>query len=199
MRRTSFADMTCSIARTLEVVGEWWTLLVLRDLFLGLTHFEDICADLGVATNVLTDRLATLVEHGLVERRAYQDHPPRFDYILAEKGRDLFPVIAALIRWGDRWEAGEAGPPMMLVHDDCREVTEAVVVCSQCGGPLDSENVVTVAGPGGRVGRGNALTGPLLHQRGSALHAAPNAPHGPASPGKPEKRSRRRRTAGGRR
>ena len=197
MRRTSFADMTCSIARTLEVVGEWWTLLVLRDLFVGLTRFEDICADLGVATNVLTDRLATLVEHGLVERRAYQDHPPRFEYVLTRKGRALFPAIAALMRWGDRWEARGAGPPMMLVHDDCGEVTEGVVVCSRCGGPLESENVVTIAGPGGRVGRGTALIGPLLHQRGSALAAAPDGPHGPAGPGKPERRNRRRNTASG--
>ena len=199
MRRTSFADMTCSIARTLEVVGEWWTLLVLRDLFLGLTHFEDICADLGVATNVLTDRLATLVEHGLVERRAYQDHPPRFEYVLTEKGRDLFPVIAALIRWGDHWEAGEAGPPMMLVHDDCGEVTKALVVCSQCGAQLDSGNVVTVAGPGGGVGRGNTLIAPLLHQRGCALPTPPKAPRRSAGPGKPEKRNRRGRTAADRR
>ena len=194
MRRTSFADMVCSVARTLEGVGEWWTLLVLRDLFVGLTHFEDICADLGVATNVLTDRLATLVEHGLVERRPYQDHPPRFEYVLTEKGRDFFPVMAALMRWGDRWEAGEAGPPMMLVHEDCGEVTEGVVVCSHCGGALESENVVTIAGPGGRIGRGTALTGPLLHQRGSALRASPNAPYGSAgsaSPGKPRRRNRR--------
>jgi DNA-binding HxlR family transcriptional regulator len=114
VRRTSFADMACSLARTLEVVGEWWTLLILRDLFLGLSRFEDIRANLGVATNVLTARLTTLVEHGLIERRAYQDHPPRYEYVLTDKGRDLFPAITALIRWGDRWEAGDAGPPLLL-------------------------------------------------------------------------------------
>lgn len=178
MRRTSFADMTCSLARTLEVVGEWWTLLVLRDLFLGLSRFEDICADLGVATNVLTDRLATLVDHGLIERRAYQDHPPRFEYVLTEKGRDLFPAITALIRWGDRWEAGEAGPPLVLVHNDCGEATEAVVVCSRCARPLNSENITTMAGPGGRVGRGTARTGPLLYERARAMSALPVAPAG---------------------
>jgi DNA-binding HxlR family transcriptional regulator len=175
MRRISFADMTCSLARALEVVGEWWTLLVLRDLFVGLTRFEDICADLGVATNVLTDRLATLVDHGLVERRRYQDHPERFDYVLTEKGRDLFPAIAALVRWGDRWESGEAGAPMTLVHRDCGEATEALVVCSKCGRPLDAGNVVAVAGPGGRTGRGTSVIAPLLHERGLALPARPAA------------------------
>jgi DNA-binding HxlR family transcriptional regulator len=171
VRRTSFAEMTCSLARTLEVVGEWWTLLVLRDLFLGLTRFEDICADLGIATNVLTDRLATLVDHGLVERRSYQRRAPRFDYVLTDKGRDLFPAIAALIRWGDRWEAGDAGPPLMLVHDDCGEITDAVVVCSRCGKPLNSENVTTIAGPGGRLGPGTARIGLLLHERARARSA----------------------------
>src|SRR5687767_5069851 len=103
MRRTSFADMNCSIAQALEVVGEWWTLLILRDVFLGVRRFDDFQKRLGIARNVLADRLDTLVERGILERRPYQDRPPRDEYVLTEKGRDLLPVIHALREWGDRW------------------------------------------------------------------------------------------------
>ena len=179
MRRTSFADMACSLARTLEVVGEWWTLLVLRDLFSGLSRFEDIRANLGVATNVLTARLTTLVEHGLLDRRAYQDHPPRYEYVLTDKGRDLFPAITALIRWGDRWEADDAGPPLLLVHDDCQQVTDAVVVCSRCGGPLDVGNVSPILGPGGRLAPGTERVGAVLLGRASPSPAVLESPVSP--------------------
>lgn len=179
MRRTSFADMACSLAQTLEVVGEWWTPLVLRDLFMGLSRFEDIRANLGVATNVLTDRLVTLVEHGLVERRAYQPKPPRFEYVLTDKGRDLFPAIAALIRWGDRWQAGEAGPPLLFRHDHCGQITQAVVVCSCCAAPLKADNVTPLPGPGGRLGRGTQRVGavPLDRTRATSPEQLPGEDH----------------------
>jgi DNA-binding HxlR family transcriptional regulator len=165
VRRTSFADMACSLARTLEVIGGRWTLLVLRDLFLGLSRFDDIRANLGIATNVLTDRLATLLEHGLVERRAYQQRPPRFEYLLTDKGRDLFPAIAALMRWGDRWQAGDAGPPLVFRHDHCGQITEAVVVCACCAEPLQAGNVTPLPGPGGRLGRGTDRVGAVVLER----------------------------------
>src|SRR5216110_2149909 len=98
MRLTSLADWNCSIAKTLDVVGEWWTLLILRDTFRGTRRFDDFRASLGMARSVLTARLNKLTEHGVLDRRAYSDHPPRYEYRLTEKGRALFPVIAALIR-----------------------------------------------------------------------------------------------------
>jgi len=151
----------------MEGIGEWWTLLILRDLFIGLSRFDDLRADLGIASNILSDRLDTLVGRGIVERRPYQEHPARSEYVLTPKGEDLFPVIAALMRWGDRWEADAAGPPALVVHAECGEVTQAVVVCSHCGLALRADNVTTMAGPGGRVGPGTALIGPVLLERSS--------------------------------
>src|SRR5437588_10055882 len=103
--------MRCSVARTLGLVGEWWTLLVLRDSFRGVRRFDDFQRNLGIARNVLADRLATLVEAGILERRRYQERPERFEYRLTDKGRDLYPVIVTLMQWGDRWAADPSGPP----------------------------------------------------------------------------------------
>src|SRR3954467_9656371 len=109
----------CSIARALEVLGDRWTLLVIRDAFLGLRRFDDFQRDLGVARNVLTDRLGRLVEEGVLERRRYQERPERFEYRLSDKGVELWPVIVHLLKWGDRHYADDAGPPMMLAHRGC--------------------------------------------------------------------------------
>ena len=121
MKRTSVGHLSCSVARTLDVVGEWWTLLVVRNLMFGQRRFEAIQADLGIARNILSDRLATLVAHDVVVKTKYQDHPERFEYRLTEKGHDLFPVIAALMAWGDRWESRGEGPPIEL-HHSCGHV-----------------------------------------------------------------------------
>ncbi len=131
----AFADLNCSIAKPLSVLGERWALLVIRDVSLGRRRFDEIQASLGVATNVLSQRLATLTEEGILERRAYSEHPERFEYRLTEKGRDLMPVLWSLMRWGDRWTA-EEGPPLELVHDDCGHVTQMVPTCSACGEEL---------------------------------------------------------------
>ncbi len=140
------AHLNCSVAQTLEVVGEWWTLLVVRNLMFGQRRFEEIQGDLGIARNILSDRLGTLVEHGIVDRVKYQDHPERFEYRLTVKGRDLFPVIAALMAWGDKWSA-PSGKPVELVHD-CGEVVTPTVVCDRCGRPLVLHDVKATAGPG---------------------------------------------------
>ncbi len=108
--------MTCSVARALSVVGDRWSLLVLRDAFLGIRRFDDFQRDLGTTRHRLADRLKKLVAHGILERVRYQQRPPRFEYRLTEKGRDLYPVIVSLTRWGDRWMAGKAGPPIELIH-----------------------------------------------------------------------------------
>jgi DNA-binding HxlR family transcriptional regulator len=133
--RTDFSDMSCSIARTLGVIGERWSLLIVRDAFYGVRRFDDFRADLGIARNVLTDRLNTLVEQGVLERRQYEERPPRFEYLLTEKGKDLLPVILTMLRWGDRWE-GDGEPPVTLMHKTCAHRTEPVVVCDHCGEQL---------------------------------------------------------------
>lgn len=149
MKRTSVAHLNCSVAQTLEVVGEWWTLLVVRNLMFGQRRFEAIQGDLGIARNILSDRLGTLVEHGIVDRVKYQDHPERFEYRLTDKGRDLFPVIAALMAWGDTW-AAPMGRPIELVHQGCGHVATATVVCDHCGQPLTLHDVKAKAGPAWR-------------------------------------------------
>lgn len=146
-RRKSFEEMNCSLAQCLEVVGEWWSLLIVRDAFLGVSRFDEFEARLGIARNILTQRLQHLMDHGILEKVAYQDHPPRYDYRLTAKGRSLWHVVTAMRQWGDRWSAPE-GPPVELVHDRCGEVTTAVPVCSQCGEPLHARDVHPVPGPG---------------------------------------------------
>lgn len=139
--------MNCSIARAVEVVGEWWTPLVLREIFFGRRRFEEILRELGISRNILTDRLATLVEHGILDRVAYQETPVRHEYHLTEKGRDLFPVLVALQNWGDKWES-PAGAPMVLYHRDCGEPAGPTLTCSACGDELHARNVRPRPGPG---------------------------------------------------
>ena len=144
----AFADLNCSIARPLSFLGERWALLVLRDLFLGRRRFDEIQESLGVASNVLSQRLATLVEEGVVERRRYSEHPERFEYRLTQKGKDLQRVLLALLRWGDRYTAGSAGPPLETVHDECGKAFHMVPTCSECGGEVDSRHTHSRPGSG---------------------------------------------------
>ncbi|MET9213760.1 MULTISPECIES: winged helix-turn-helix transcriptional regulator [unclassified Nocardia] len=157
MAKTEFADIVCSIARTVGIVGERWTPLILRDLFLGITRFEDLRRDLGIASNVLADRLRTLRDNEIVEARVYQDNPVRTEYVLTERGRDLYPVLTMLLAWGDRWLSAPDGPPLTVVHRDCGHITEGVVVCHHCATPLTATNVTWHPGPGGRPGPGATL------------------------------------------
>ncbi|GEM33094.1 HxlR family transcriptional regulator [Nocardia neocaledoniensis NBRC 108232] len=169
MAKVELADIACSIARTVGIVGERWTPLILRDLFVGITRFEDLRRDLGIASNVLADRLRTLREHDIVETRVYQDNPTRTEYVLTERGRDLYPVLAMLVAWGDRWLATPDGPPVTVVHRDCGHTTEGVVVCRHCAGPLTAANVTWHPGPGGRPGPGASLVGGYLTPLPEAL------------------------------
>lgn len=140
MRWDEISGMHCSVARALSVIGDRWTLLVLRDAFLRTRRFEDFQRQIGVTRHVLADRLRKLVEAGILERVRYQEKPARYEYKLTEKGRDLYPVIVALLRWGDRWMAGEQGPPLTLQHKTCGHTMLPALVCPDCGeaiGPHD--------------------------------------------------------------
>ena len=141
MRKASFADMHCSVAQSLEIVGEWWTLLILRDAFLGIRRFDDFVERLGISRNVLTNRLDTLVEAGVLERRAYDEGRGRYDYLLTDKGRALWPVMTALRQWGDEWIYGEGNEPLTIEHRSCGHVTTAEMRCDTCGELLDARSV----------------------------------------------------------
>jgi DNA-binding HxlR family transcriptional regulator len=145
----TYESQNCSIARALEVLGDRWTILVIRDALLGLRRFDDFQRDLGIARNVLTDRLQRLVAEGVLERRRYQERPERFEYRLTAKGRDLWPLTMALLRWGDRHYA-EGKPPRLIRHRDCGgQVTERLR-CDRCGADVDLPDVEAVFGPGAR-------------------------------------------------
>ena len=147
MRWREIAEMNCSIARTLSIVGDRWTLLVLRDCFLGARRFDEFSDSLGLSPHLLSTRLAKLVEAGVLERRPYQYKPVRYEYRLTEKGRDLYPVIAGLVRWGDRWMADDEGPPVTLVHRACGHATTPTLVCSECGDDIDPRAIRAEVNP----------------------------------------------------
>jgi len=139
--RKSLAFLNCSVANTLDIIGDRWTVLILRDLFMGVRRFEDFHDDLGIARNILSDRLDRLVRAGVVETRRYQEHPARDAYVLTENGKDLVDVLLALWRWGDRWAPAPGMEPRHLVHLDCGHVTHAVPSCAHCGGELRRSNL----------------------------------------------------------
>jgi DNA-binding HxlR family transcriptional regulator len=148
VKRTGFANWPCSIARTVDLLGDWWTPLVLREAFYGTTRFDGFERTLRIGRNVLTQRLNRLVDEGVLERVPYQQRPVRYDYLLTEKGRELFPIIAAINRWGDRWLAPDAGPPVVLHHTSCDQDTAAAVVCEHCREPLTVDAITVHLGPG---------------------------------------------------
>jgi len=145
----TYESQRCSVARTLELVGERWTLLIIRDAFLGVRRFGDFADRLGIARNVLQDRLERLVEAGVLTKVPYQERPLRHEYRLTEMGRDLWPSIVALLQFGDEHLAGEAGPPMLLLHRGCGGELDARRICKACGTPLELGDVESVPGPGG--------------------------------------------------
>jgi len=147
MERTSFADMECPIARTLEVVGEWWTLVVVRDAFLGVRRFQDFQARLGIAPNTLTRRLEALCAHGILEKRRYEERPPRDEYTLTEKGRDLLPLLLSLATYGNRWLAGDEGASIVPIDVATGAEVDPVLVDRRTARPLRAGVVALRAGP----------------------------------------------------
>lgn len=130
----------CSIQRTLDVIGDRWTLLILRDVFRGVRRFSRIQSDLGIARNLLTDRLSALVDGGVLERVQYQERPVRHEYRLTVKGRELSPALLALMRWGDAW-CVEGDAPTELVHDTCGTRLELQPWCTSCNQPVGATHI----------------------------------------------------------
>jgi DNA-binding HxlR family transcriptional regulator len=144
----TYDSQVCSIARTLEVIGDRWTMLVIRDVFNGFRRFDDIQGNLGCARNVLADRLSRLVEDGILEKRRYQERPERFEYRLTEKGIDLWPVLVTLLKWGDRHAPGPDGPPVIVRHRGCGGEVNELLNCSRCGKAVTPRTSEATPGPG---------------------------------------------------
>jgi DNA-binding HxlR family transcriptional regulator len=148
MQRTQFGDMACSIARTLDVIGEPWSPLILRDVYVGIARFDQIQADLGISRKVLTERLKWLVENDVLERRGYSSRPPRHEYALTGKGLELCDLLLVMVRWGDRWTATADGPPVLYQHHACGEISHVELHCSHCDRPMRASDVDVLPGPG---------------------------------------------------
>ena len=154
---TDFKQIHCSIARSFAVFGDPWKALVIRDVHLGLNRFDQFVDDLGVSRKVLTERLNDMIDDQLLERVRYQDHPPRYDYVLTERGRDVVPIVLAAMAWGDRWLAGTEGVPAIPIHAD--HVCTIEIVCSTCQQSIDANDITAAVGAGAQPGRGTALIG----------------------------------------
>jgi DNA-binding HxlR family transcriptional regulator len=168
---------TCSIARTLELVGERWTLLIVRNIQLGVRRFDDLQQQLGIARNVLASRLETLAKNGIVERRPYGERPVRHEYELTEKGRALWPVLVELMQWGDRYAAGPKGPPVVIRHRGCGGTLGSHRECTRCGALLELSEVRAEPGPGAAAEH-PLLIGARAHEEegGGAMPSSPQRP-----------------------
>jgi DNA-binding HxlR family transcriptional regulator len=150
MQRKSFGNMQCPVARSLERVGEWWSILILRDAFAGMTRFDEFQKSLNIAPNILTRRLTVLVDAGLLERRLYCERPPRHEYVLTERGRDFRPVLISLQTWGNRHFAPE-GPSVMLVDARTGAPAQPILVDRVTGQPITDVTHKNAAGPAAGV------------------------------------------------
>lgn len=148
MQRTDTSRWPCTIARSVSILGDHWNLLLIRQACMGTRRFGDFQAALGTGRNILSQRLARLVEEGLLSRVEYQHKPARYEYRLTEKGREVYPILAAMAAWGDRWLTGPEGTPLILHHASCDHDMHAEVRCSQCGEQLDVRDIRARYGPG---------------------------------------------------
>jgi DNA-binding HxlR family transcriptional regulator len=147
MKKTGIGNLTCSVARAVEVVGDTWNLMIVRELFLGSRRFDDIASQIGISPHLLSVRLQSLTRLEVLQREAYQDKPVRYQYRLTESGRDLWPVIIALKAWGDKWVDWPDGPPLTLQHKNCGHQTTPTLVCPECGDPMDALSTTAEMGP----------------------------------------------------
>jgi DNA-binding HxlR family transcriptional regulator len=161
VRRTRFDDWDCSIARTVDMLGDWWTPMVIRSAFLGARRFDDFQAALGIPRNVLTERLRGLVDQGVLRREQYSDRPARYEYKLTEKGVALYPVIISMMKWGDEWLDWPDGPPIHLVDKESGERIDPVLVDRNTGRPIDPRRTRVATAASGR-GVSRARSAPAL-------------------------------------
>ncbi|HUN56216.1 MAG TPA: helix-turn-helix domain-containing protein [Smithella sp.] len=154
MRKENFKHLECSLARSLDIIGEWWTLLIIRDLFYGMNTFDLLCNDLNIARNILTNRLKKLADTGIIQKQYDETKSRKQSYRLTKKGMDLFPVIMALVAWGDKWEAPN-GPPIIFKHQPNGHAAKPGVICTCCGKPLQPKDIRPKKSP--NVKRPNAL------------------------------------------
>jgi DNA-binding HxlR family transcriptional regulator len=141
-----------SVRRTLEIFIDPWTFAVLREAFFGVRRFDEFQQNLGISRNVLTKRLNHLVAHHIFERRLYQRRPDRYEYVLSERGIDMYPIFVAMMRWGDRWLDDGSGPPLLLFHNSCGEQSNPILACDRCGEEINAREMTYAAGPGAESG-----------------------------------------------
>jgi DNA-binding HxlR family transcriptional regulator len=170
--KREFSEWPCSLARAVGVFGDSWTLLIVRDAMQGLSRFDEFQQSLNVARNTLSDRLGKLVDAGVMTKRFYQDNPPRYEYLLTEKGRDFFPVLATMLAWGDKWLDDGGGAPVTLHHREAGHGIVAEVTCAECGERVVHEDITFCVGPGYP-----ADVAPQLDMR-DRLAPAPASPRG---------------------
>lgn len=168
-------DQSCSIEGALAVIGDRWSLLILRDAFRGIRRFDALAEDLGVARNLLADRLARLVDHEILEKVPYQERPVRYEYRLTAKGRDLSPALVALMRWGDKHLAGPKRVPTVLVHDECGTALEQQLVCPACAVDVQPTQIRSKPGPGRRASTRNTTLTTELEKELSEVAPAPRS------------------------
>lgn len=147
MKWQAVGEQPCSVARTLSIIGDRWTMLILRNAFLGIRRFDDLQHDLGVTRHVLAERLKRLVDHDILQKTPYYDRQQRFEYRLTEKGRDLQPILLTLAAWGDKWLDEGQGAPVIFHHRDCGHVFTPLVVCSVCKEPVTARNISSSLNP----------------------------------------------------
>jgi len=163
MRWDDIDKQVCSVARALSIVGERWTMLIIRDAFLGTRRFDQFQSNLGITRHRLSERLTKLVEQGVLVKVPYQERPLRYEYRLTRKGLGLYPVLMSLARWGDEWLDGGAGVPLEYVHQKCGKLTRPSLTCSECGEPLRPQEV-------------SPQLGPALRELGSAVESRADIP-----------------------
>lgn len=150
MLHRDYPGLDCSVAKALEVIGERWSLLIVRGVMHGNRRFGEMQESLGIARNVLSARLQRLVDEEILERRAYQESPPRYEYFLTQKGLDLWPALIALLNWGDRYSPSPEGPRRLIVHKECGGTVSERGICESCGKVLTARDAKQVPGPGAK-------------------------------------------------
>ncbi len=148
MRWEDLGDEPCSVARTIAVIGDRWTMMILRDCFNGSKRFDQFQESLRISRAIVTDRLTLLVQEGVLAKTLYQEKPLRYEYRLTDKGLDLYPILISMFRWGDKYYAGDGGPPLLFRHKTCGHDFHSVLACSVCNGELNPREVEVRAGPG---------------------------------------------------